>query len=195
MVGEHPELLRSTGALFGAARRDRADVVELLLDLGTPIDLENGEKERALHIAAYQNAVRVAELLIARGAEIDPVETSWGNTPIDGAIYAQHPAMIELLGRYSSDVWCLVFVAQIDRLRDVLREHPDAARASWRGWTLLMRLPGDEGRATEVATLLIEHGAHAAAKNEQGETAADLAAKRGMDSVAALLRNAEVPAT
>ena len=81
----HPELLRAPDALFAAAREGRADVVELLLDLGISPDVENAQKQRALHIAAYNNAIRVAELLIARGAEVDPVESSYGGTPLGAA--------------------------------------------------------------------------------------------------------------
>ncbi|HEY7394594.1 MAG TPA: ankyrin repeat domain-containing protein, partial [Gemmatimonadaceae bacterium] len=37
----HPELLRSTRALFAAAEKDRADVVAMLLDLGTSVDVQD----------------------------------------------------------------------------------------------------------------------------------------------------------
>ena len=44
-----------------------------LLDLGCSPDVESPAGERALHIAAYHDAVDVGEILIARGAEVDPI--------------------------------------------------------------------------------------------------------------------------
>ncbi len=61
MAREHPEYLRSAKPIFAATRRGRADVVALLLDLGTSPDVEDDKKQRALHIAAYDDAVHVGE--------------------------------------------------------------------------------------------------------------------------------------
>ena len=41
-------------------REDRADVVAFLLDLGTPIEVEDAQKQRPLHVAAANDAVDVA---------------------------------------------------------------------------------------------------------------------------------------
>ena len=81
ILAEQPEYLTTPKALFEAARRNRADVVRMLLDLGTPIEIEGRSTGRALHEAAYHNALDVARLLIERGAEIDPVEHSWATRP------------------------------------------------------------------------------------------------------------------
>ena len=80
-----------------AAERDLVDVVRLLLDLGAPLEVENDQKQRPLHAAAGGNAVRVATLLIERGAQIDPVETQWDATPLGMAMYGNHAEMIRLL--------------------------------------------------------------------------------------------------
>jgi len=191
MLAEHPELLRSTTAVFAAARRDRVDVVRFLLDLGTSPDVENSQKERPLHVAAYHNALNVAELLIERGAEIDPVESSWQNTPLGAAAYAQHAPMIELLGRRSRDVWELTYSGNVERLREVLSEEPERVKIVAGGNTPLMWLPpDDEARALAVARLYLAFGADPSVKNEQGRTAADRAERLGMFEVAELLRAA-----
>ena len=65
--------------------------------------------------------------MIARGAEIDPVESNWSNTPLGAAVYSQHQEMIDLLSRYSHDIWELTYAGKIERLRDVLAEDPDAS--------------------------------------------------------------------
>ena len=81
-IARHPEFLRAAEPLFAAAKYNRRRSAELLLDLGTPPDIESREGEHALHIAAYNDSVDVAELLIARGADVDPI----------GRQYRQHAA-------------------------------------------------------------------------------------------------------
>ena len=74
------ELMAAPQALAMAASENRADVVALLLDAGISPDVANRQNERPLHLAAYANALDVATLLIAHGAEIDPLESNWSNT-------------------------------------------------------------------------------------------------------------------
>ena len=189
---QRPEYLRSTVAVFSAAKRDRADVVAFLLDLGMSPDVEDRQRQRPLHIAAYAGSVGVAQLLIERGAEIDPVELNWNNTPLDCAVYAQSPPVIELLCRFSRDVWNLTFTGEVHRLRQVLAAEPDLAKVRSRnGETPLMWLPDDEARAVEIARLLIDCGADPKLVNKNGMTAADFASKRELDEVAELLRSRE----
>jgi hypothetical protein len=172
-----------------AAQRDRVDVVRFLVDLGMSPDVESAQKERALHRAAYSGAMRVAELLIERGAAIDPVESNWGNTPLAAAGYAQQRRMTDLLAPLSRDVWELTYAGKVDRLREVLAERPERARVTWEGHTPLMWLPpDDESVALEVATLLLAHGADPTLRNTDGITAGDRAERLGMDQLAELLR-------
>ena len=72
--------------MFEAAKRDRPDVIALLLDLGVPVDIADEANTRALHHAATQCPAR-AKFLIDRGAEVDPRETSYGATPIGWAAH------------------------------------------------------------------------------------------------------------
>ena len=185
---EHPEYLRSPRAIFIAARRDRADVVAHLLDLGVPLEIEGPHKNRTLHEAAGANALSVVQLLIERGAEVDPRESEYGAAPIGFAAYGDKLEVLEYLSRYSRNVWTLTFRGYVDRLREVLRADPSLARAaSSDGMTPLWWLPDDEGKALAIAKLLLEHGANPAAVSKDGSTAADWARKRGMLGVARLL--------
>jgi ankyrin repeat protein len=194
LLAEHPEYLRSTAAAFAAAKSDRADVVALLLDLGLSIEVENEQRQRPLHAAAWSDAVRIAELLIELGAEIDPRESEWQNTPIDFAVYGQHRRMTELLTRHSRDIWNLTFVGAVDRVRDVLREQPALARSiTKRNETPLMELPDDEAAAVEIVKLFLAHGADAGVRDPNGLTAADHASRRGLVDAAALLLAQERP--
>lgn len=190
-VGKHPDVLRSHEALFAAAEHNRREAVELLLDRGTSPDIESPAGERALHIAAYSDAVDVGELLIARGAEVDPIGRQYGNTPLGGAMHCQSRRMISLLARHSRSAWEVGYLGHVDRLRELLAEKPERARG-YDGETLLMYLPpDDETKALEVAKLLLEHGADPTIRDPQGLTAADRAERNAMYQVAALLRDAE----
>ena len=188
ILARHPEYGQATRPMFAAAERDRADVVELLLELGMSPEIEDAEHQRPLHVAAYAGSLRVARLLLERGVEPDPVHTAWNNTPLGAATYSQHPHVIELLARVSRDIWELSNGGHIERLREVLREQPELAKIVSGGHTPLMWLPADdESRAMEVAKLLVAHGADPSLKNKDGETAADRAARLGLSDVAEFL--------
>jgi uncharacterized protein len=188
-LATHPELLQSSTALFAATRRDRADVVELLLDLGVPIEVEDQQRQHAMHEAASHDAIHAGEVLIARGAQVDPRETQWGATPLVFAIYGKHQRMIDLLGHHSRDLWNLAFTGKVERLRELLTAEPQLAKSAHPGGdTPLMRLPDDEARARDIVELFLAHGADPSRRNDDGKTAADLANERGMFDIAAMLK-------
>jgi uncharacterized protein len=190
-LAAHPEFMHAAKPLLEAARRNRTDVARFLLDLGMSPNVENTEKERPLHYAGYHDAVDVARLLIERGADIDPVESNWSNTPLGAATYAQNQRMIDLLAPLSRDVWELTMNGKVERLREVLREKPERARVSWNGHTPLMWLPAhDETLALETVRLFLDHGADPTLRNNDGMTAADRAERLGMFEVASELRRA-----
>ncbi|MBI4474483.1 MAG: ankyrin repeat domain-containing protein, partial [Acidobacteria bacterium] len=189
LMAPHPEYLRSKKALLAALRHDRADVVELLLDLGLDVDFEYEHRQRPLHLAAAEDAVRVAELLINRGAQIDPVESNWNNTPIDFAVWHEYPRMMELLGRHTRDAGNLTFIGNVPRLREVLTERPERAKLNW-GETPLFWLSEDEEKALEIIDLFLAHGADAGFRRKDGRTAADIARRRGLHRAAARLETA-----
>ena len=103
--------------------------------------------------------------------------------------------MIEFLTPLSRDVWALTFLGNVGRVREVLAAEPKLAKSRGEDETPLMWLPDDEARAREIAEMLLAGGADPTVRNKQGQTAADLADIRGLDSVAALLRSKELPAS
>jgi ankyrin repeat protein len=183
----HPGYLLAPEPMFAAARRDWVDVAAFLLDLGMSPDVQDARGQRALHVAAYNDSVHVAELLIQRGAAIDPVDSVHDGTPLWWAMWGQRPRTIELLSRFSRDVWALSFTGNVERLREVLTAEPGLARLTGSGTTPLMWLPGDEARAKEIVELFLAHGADPTVRNKDGQAAADLARKRGLDEAANLL--------
>lgn len=188
LLERHPEYLRDHRAMFAAARRDRADAVAFLLDLGVSIEIEDRHKQRPLHEAAGHGALGVARLLIQHGAEIDPRDAVWNATPIGFAAHSDRLEMIELLSQFSRNVWTLAFRGYAERLGEVLRAEPELARAATsEGITPLWWLPDDQTKALEIVELFLIHGADPSSRNEEGRTAADWALKRGMSDVAARL--------
>src|SRR6266487_577885 len=139
---------------------------------------------RPLHVAAYNDAHRVAALLIDNGAEIDPVDSVHDATPLWWAVWDQRHRTIELLSRYSRDVWALALMGKVERLRQLFSAEPALARMLGTETTPLMWLPGDETLAVEVVKLFLAHGADPSIKDREGFTAADLASKRGLDEAA-----------
>jgi ankyrin repeat protein len=181
----HPEYRRSHLAMFEAAKRDRADVIGLLLDLGLPLEIADAANTRALHHAAAHNALRAASFLIDRGAEVDPRESSYGGTPIGWAAHGEHVEMMDFLSGHSRNIWTLVFRGYVDRVRELLRKEPDLAKQSdSEGITPLWWLPDDDAKAMELVELLLAAGADPAKRNTAGRTAADWARKRGMVDIA-----------
>jgi ankyrin repeat protein len=152
------------------------------------VELENENGQRPLHAAAWSDAVGVARLLIERGAEVDPIETEWNNTPMDFAVYGQHHRMIDFLARYTRDIWNLVFIGAVHRVGEVLRESPELARAvSGNRQTPLMWLPDDENAALAIIELFRSHGADLHLRGNDGLTAAGHANRRGLVRAAEML--------
>lgn len=189
-IAQHPEWRRIPHALMIATVQDNADSVRLLLELGVSPDIEeNAQRARALHTAVFRGSTRAAKVLLDAGADPDARELSYGSTPIGTASWAQQMEMVDLLSDYSRDLFNLVFAGRVDRVRQLLREDPSLAKHVERsGDTVLMRLPDDERDAMQLAELLIANGADPSIRNGQGLVAADIAERRGMFRVAALLQ-------
>ncbi|MEO8634858.1 MAG: ankyrin repeat domain-containing protein [Gemmatimonadales bacterium] len=191
LLAAHSTLRDAHQPLHRAAQMNRADAVALLLDAGMSPEVENDDKARPLHGAAYRNALDVARLLIGRGAEIDPRERSHGGTPLGHATYAGHREMMDLLAAHSKDIWELVFIGRVDRVRALLVEQPERGKVRSGDETPLMWLTtDDEAVAIETARLLLQHGADPGVKNKDGKTAADRAEAIGMYDLAGVLRDA-----
>lgn len=193
ILRENPLLARSPSALFVAAEHNRVEAATLLLDLGVSPDVRSHSNRRPLHVAASAGASDVAALLIARGAEIDPIETEYGSTPIGGADWHRRPETLALLAQHSRAMFPLVHSGQIARIRQLLVEDSSlAALVRERdGLTLLMVLPEDEEPAMELAELLLAHGADPARRNADGLTVREVALRRGFQDLADLIAEFE----
>lgn len=193
MVAEHPQYLTNFRALFHAVMLDRADVVELLLDLGVSPDIPESvhTNSRALHVAALQGSSNTATVLLARGAEVDARELVHGATPMGMASWAQHPHLCEIIGAHSRDLFNLTRAGNVRRVRQVLDREPELVNTVHpHGESLLMWLPDDEDKAVELAKLFLSLGIDARFRDPNGETALQMAESRALTRVVAGLSEA-----
>lgn len=89
LAAEHPDLVdRLTGeeqgaAMVQAAQRGETAALELMLDLGFPIDARGGDwGGTALHAAAYAGSAGTVRSLLARGADVESRDANWNDTPL-----------------------------------------------------------------------------------------------------------------
>ena len=184
-----PSVLSEATPLLLAAARGLEDAVELLIDLGMPVDLAAADGKRALHFAAEAGHVGIARRLIAAGADIDRRGTQYEATPLGFAVFFKRAAMIDLLAPLSRDIVNLVGAQRLDRVSELIRTEPALAQArNLDGSPLLCLLPDDEEAAVKVAQFLLAHGADPRATDKNGETAAQVARRRGLDDAADLMQ-------
>ena len=190
LASEHPEYLRQPEALFAGAQHNDTSAMRLLFELGTSPDVAAPDNTRALHIAARADACDALQLLIERGAEIDPVETTWQGTPIGTATYCGNTRAIELLSRYSREIGTLIFNGKAERVRELVEADPSLARATPDGASLLLWLPRDVDRVRLIiARLLLANGADPSVTDSTGRTPADRAERLAMFELAHVLRS------
>jgi ankyrin repeat protein len=73
-------------AMVEAAEAGRSGAVELMLELGFPIEARGGEHgSTALHAAAFTGSTETVRLLLDRGADLEARDTTWDSTPLDWA--------------------------------------------------------------------------------------------------------------
>ena len=165
--GDLANLLATTGQ--GAAEmheHGKDGVARLLVEAGANVDATRGDGMTPLHLAASRSRLALAEALLDAGADVDA--SAAGATPLHVAARRGHLACAELLLRRGAAV--------------------DPPRAPGLGSPLLVAIANDW---EHVATLLVEHGADANARDENGETAAAIAERERMNGVLVRLLEAD----
>jgi uncharacterized protein len=142
--------------LAEASALDRPDRVADLLDAGAPVDGRTPDGYTPLQLAAFFGRDAAAEVLIARGADVDAVaDNDMRIRPLHAAVAGRHRQIARRL---------LAAGAQVDA-------------AQQHGWTPLLAA-ADNGDAELVAALLAA-GADPSLGNDAGLTPAAAAAAKG----------------
>ena len=178
-------------ALVDAARAGNLDAAKQHLAAGADVDFRNQEGLTALHMAAVKGHNKVAELLIAKGANVNTSGRLIGTTPLDSAALLGHKEMVELLIDSGADINPQIITGETPLQRAEQRGHSAIAE-------ILRKHGGKAGEVTlqlailkgqkDVAKSLITGGADVNAKGLLGRTPLDWAIIGGKNELAELLR-------
>ena len=155
--------------VFEAAQIDAAGRVRELLDAQSDlVSAYSADGFTALHFAAYYGATGAMRLLLDRGASTSAVTQNFlANMPLHAAVAGRRPATYEA---------CEI----------LLKARADVNARQHGGFTPI-QAPAQHGDRA-LAELLLSHGADPGMANDEGKTAADIAAAQGNVELAALLR-------
>jgi len=137
--------------LMQAAMQGREDLAKILVENGAQVNMQNFQGQSALYLAVERNLANVVMLLLKFGAQanlpnIDAV------TPIHMAAASGNVEIVRLLKEHGAHI----------NVQDDAGDTP-------------LHYATREGQQAVVRYLLLECGAEPLAKNEDGETPADLA--------------------
>jgi ankyrin repeat protein len=127
---ETVQVLLDAGAKFdvwSAAAHGRVSVLEELLDQDPSlVNAPGGDGERPLHFASNPE---VAELLVARGGDLEIRDVDHESTPIQYQI--SNPDVLKVLLKHGAkgDIFTAVAVDDLDLLDRILKADPDSASA------------------------------------------------------------------
>lgn len=151
-------------ALFAAAKRGHADVVKYLLAQGANPKVTVFSSNAITYGIFFPEIV---EMLAKAGTDVDQM-SEFQQTPLMGAATGGHVESLRILLKYG---------AKMDL------QFPDKNK----GRTALMQ--SAEASQLETAEELLKHGANATLKDNEGQTAEDLATKKGESRMIALFAN------
>lgn len=156
----------ATLTLFEACAAGEVERVErLLAEDAAAIDAYSGDGWTPLHLAAFFGHAKIAELLLARDANVTArSKNSNGNTPLHAALAGNHKFVAGLLLGAGADV-----------------NAPDAG-----GWRPLHIAAANN--TIDSMKALVAQGADVAAQNNEGKTPLTLAQEKNHREAAAFLR-------
>jgi uncharacterized protein len=177
LARQHPEMLAEAEPMLAAARRGRADIAAMLLELGMDVDVADQTQLRGLHAAVTGDSLEVVKLLVSHGADIDRPTTQYDG-PMGFASHFGRPEIAAFLAPLSRDVHNLTYLGFRDRLAELFAADPSLvnARHFRFGWTPLFVLPADEDAALDMAAFLLDHGADPNIRDPEN----DLTAEQGL---------------
>lgn len=191
LARQHPECLDNAAPMIAAARKGRDDIVALMLELGMSPNVMDADELRGIQAAIQSGAIEVVRLLVEHDAEIDRPSKNFGGA-MGFAAHFERRDIADIMASRSRDVIHLVYLTYKERLQALFQEDPglvDAPDGKYNARPLFC-LPNEEDNAADMVAMLLARGADPTLKSASGETADQVARKRGLDEAADLLRTA-----
>jgi protein-ribulosamine 3-kinase len=155
-------------ALHNAAWNGHLSTVIMLLKCGVDVHAKNADGSTALHHATWSGYDKVVEVLLEAGTDVDAIAHDENDTPLHQAAWRSHLGCIQLL----------------------LSRSPQINMQNTVGHTALHHA-ATTGNKTIIQTLL-DHGADPRIVDKHGHLPRTSAASNDHDTVAAMLREAEL---
>ncbi|THU59490.1 hypothetical protein C4D60_Mb07t02670 [Musa balbisiana] len=113
--GSHvPTEIGSDIRLMYLASEGDLDGIQEILDSGVDVNFSDIDGRTALHVAACQGFAEVVELLIRRGAKVDP-QDRWGSSPLADAMHYRNHEVIRILEQHGAKLPVVPTHAKIAR--------------------------------------------------------------------------------
>jgi ankyrin repeat protein len=174
--------------LHVAVWREQNERLAELLREGAKVNAAAKDGRTPLHVAAAERDSEATQPLLKAGADLT-VKDAQGRTPVAVAAFKGNNAAVRQLvaaGGPISDILVAATVGKTEEVAEFLRTDKEALRAKdWAGLTPLHRAAG-EGQL-KVMRLLLDAGAEADSRNDDGWTPLHVAAVYGRADACALL--------
>ncbi|QBG47646.1 hypothetical protein EGM51_09665 [Verrucomicrobia bacterium S94] len=190
-----PIVVKNKTILHAIAKGDPVDVKNHLL-LGADVNRKNKQGWTPLHFATVRGQTECAEVLVAKGAELDE-RTGTLKTPLHLAADRGYLEIVKLLAESGADLgaeddegWTpLHYAAEKDRV-DVaaylVAQGAEVNAISKRGGTPLIE--ASASASPEMVNLLLDHGADPSIAATNGMTALDYAVELGNEPAQRILK-------
>lgn len=177
-------------ALFEAADQDNSQVVRLLLDRAADLNIRDRWGRTALFGAAAWHKPQNVRLLLDHGADVN-VRSYCGDTPLMGAAWpwpsdTEAVETLTLLLSHGADVNAVDQQGKTALIHLLEDDQNDGKRE-----TVATYLPQREAAYEEIVRLLLDNNGNADIVDSEGNTALSFSVLRGLNSVVALLKQAQ----
>jgi ankyrin repeat protein len=197
-----------TALIVASFANPSAEVVRMLLAKGANVAVMDQRKVTPLNAATFGNDTATIRLLLDASADSNTADTFIGLTPLINAAGNRNLEAVKLLLSKGANVNAVSKTQDLPRIQtgtvefggwtpllmavpfgppELIKTLMDAGAKinvqDYRGFSPLMLAAATDHANPEIVRLLLEHGADTKPKTRAGETAADWAAKFGVDTV------------